>query len=156
MPPVNTYKQGAVGTADRVANFQPESWSPTVHKALPYNRFPMTTIMDAMAKGSGTIDSRFHHWSEEAHTPYYGTILDVYTDVLSTAYVSGGVEGTPIYIAVTAAAPVIAFAVARPSTDTPAAPKAGFPKVNVTRSVPPDVRTLMKPPFNWSTTPSQA
>jgi hypothetical protein len=103
MPPVNTYKQGAVGTADRVANFQPESWSPTVHKALPYNRFPMTTIMDAMAKGSGTIDSRFHHWSEEAHTPYYGTILDVYTDVLSTAYVSGGVEGTPIYIAVTAA-----------------------------------------------------
>jgi hypothetical protein len=27
MPPVNTYKQGAVGTADRVANFQPESLS---------------------------------------------------------------------------------------------------------------------------------
>ena len=102
MPPVNTFKQGAVGTNDRVADFQPESWSPTVHKALPYNQFPFTTIMDAMAKGSGTIDSRFHHWPEEAFTPYYGDILDVYTDVLTTAYVSGGVEGTPIYIAVTA------------------------------------------------------
>jgi hypothetical protein len=70
MPPVNTYKQGAVGTNDRVANFQPESWSPTVHKALPYNQFPMMAIMDAMAKGSGTIDSRFHHWPEEAYTPH--------------------------------------------------------------------------------------
>lgn len=101
MPPVNTYLQGAVGTGDRVANIHDESWSPTVTTALPYNQFPMTTIMDAMAKGSGTIDSRYHHWFEEAYTPYYGTVLDVYTDVLSTAYSSGGVDGTPVYVTVT-------------------------------------------------------
>lgn len=101
MPPVNTFKQGAVGTGDRVADFHPESWSPTVHKALPYNKFPMMTIMDAMMKGSGSIDSRFHHWPEEAYVPYFGDVLDVYTDVLSTAYTSGGVEGTPLYVSVT-------------------------------------------------------
>lgn len=103
MPPVNTFKQGAVGTTDRGANFHPESWSPTTHKALPYNRFPMTAIMDAMAKGTGTIKSRFHHWSEEAYVPYYGTVLDVYTNILSSAYTSGGVEGTVLYLSMTAA-----------------------------------------------------
>ena len=104
MPPVNTFTQGAVGTGDRVSDIHAESWNPAVHKALPYHKFPMMTIMDAMAKGSGTISSRKHHWWEEAWEPYHGAILDVYTNAsLATAYVSGGVEGTALYIAVTAA-----------------------------------------------------
>lgn len=104
MPPVNTFKQGAVGTTDRVANIHQESWNPVPSKALPFNRFPMLTVMDAMSKGSGTIKSRYHHWFEEAYVPYYGTVLDVYTAAnLSSAYSSGGVEGTSLYVTVSAA-----------------------------------------------------
>lgn len=103
MPPVNTYMQGPVGTGDRVANIQPESWSPTVTLAIAYNQFPMTAIMDKMAMGSGTIDSRYHHWFEEAEAHYYGDVLDVYTNAgLTSAYSSGAVEGTALYVTVTA------------------------------------------------------
>ena len=105
MPPTNTFVQGMIGTGDRVANIHPESWNPNVHRILPYERFPMMTILDNMAKnaGGGKIDSRKHHWWQEAYNAYYGDVTDVYTNAsLATAYSSGGVAGDVLYFKVTA------------------------------------------------------
>ena len=106
MPPTNTFVQGMIGTGDRVSNIHPESWNPNPHKILPYNRFPMMTVLDNLAQnaGGGKIDSRKHHWWQEAYNAYYGTVVDVYTNAsLVTAYSSGGVAGDVLFFKVTAA-----------------------------------------------------
>ena len=99
----NTFMQGPVGTTDRVANIHPESWNTTPFKQLAYEQFPMMTLLDEMAKGESPIKSRIHHWWNEAFNPYFGAVLDVYTNAsLVSAYSSGGVVGSVLFFAVTA------------------------------------------------------
>lgn len=103
MPPTNTFVQGSVGTTDRIANIQPESWSPTIDRQLPYEQFPLMTMLNSMSD-SERIESRKHHWPEEAFNDYIGAVTDVYTNAsLATAYTSGGVIGTVLYFKVTEA-----------------------------------------------------
>ena len=103
MPPTNTFVQGSVGTTDRIANIQPESWSPTIDRQLPFSKFPLMTMLNSMSD-SEKIESRKHHWPEEAFNEYVGAVTDVYTNSsLITAYSSGGVVGTVLYFKVTAA-----------------------------------------------------
>lgn len=103
MPLTNTFVQGAVGTTDRVANIHPESWNTTPFVQLAYEQFPMMTLLDEMARNEKPIKSRIHHWWNEAYNPYFGAVLDVYTNAsLASAYSSGGVVGSVLFFAVTA------------------------------------------------------
>ena len=101
MAPSQTFLRGAVTTTDRVTNVHRESWRQNIHTQVPIGRAPLTGFM--MAMGSKELKSRHHNWPVEPFDAQRGDVLDVYTDsALSSAYASGGVVGTTLYISMTA------------------------------------------------------
>lgn len=97
MPPNDTYYAGAVDTDTRVSNIQPEEWFPTIKKLQLMRTAPITAILNAT--GSETTRSRKFHWWQHDELKTYGSVTDVYTDVaLSSAYSSGGVVGSILYV----------------------------------------------------------
>lgn len=93
-----TIKRGAVATTDREANFHPEHWDRKIHRLEM--GYPILQLMKKKQK----VDDPVYHFSEQPTMDRSIDILDVYTDAgLSSAYASGGVEGTTLYLAATAA-----------------------------------------------------
>lgn len=98
--PNDTYHQGAVTTADRIADIHPQSWDPSIHKIVPYRQFPLVAILNGM--GGEPVDSIVHNWPNQNFDGCNGTITDVYTTAaLSSAYASGGVVDQALYFKVT-------------------------------------------------------
>lgn len=94
--------RGAVSTDLRTSNIHPENWNPDVYMQQITGRAPMTAILMAMGKGS--TKSKTHHWWQKAYNSMNGAVVDVYSDAaLSSAYASGGVSGSILYISLTTA-----------------------------------------------------
>jgi hypothetical protein len=86
---------GMRSTADWVTNQRPENWRETILMLYPNGQMPLTGIL-SLAKPEVTNDPVFHWWTEEL-TTQSGAVTGIYTDALSTAYVSGGVAGDYLY-----------------------------------------------------------
>lgn len=97
MADLETILRGFVATSDRDSKLHPEAWRRKVYKILPVGDAPLTAFLQAM--GSEPTPSRHMHWFEQQYPEQRGSVTDVYTDVaLSSAYASGGVVGSALYL----------------------------------------------------------
>lgn len=91
---------GMRGNGDWVADQRPMNWRQQILYLYPNGMAPLTAILSMM--GSEKIDdSQFHWWTQE-QTAVGGAVSGVYTTPdLGTAYVTGGVAGSIVYVTVT-------------------------------------------------------
>lgn len=93
---------GMRGTGDWVANQRPENWRQMFLRLYPNGSAPLTAIMSML--GSESVDDPHFHWWNKGFPAQAGVVTNVYTDpALSSAYTSGGVAGTILYVKVSQA-----------------------------------------------------
>lgn len=98
---------GMRGTGDWVTDQRPKNWRETILFLYPNGSMPLTAIMSKM-KSEKTDDPQFYWWTKTLPTQS-ATVTGVYTDSgLTSAYSSGGVTGSALYLKM-AAADVIHF-----------------------------------------------
>lgn len=88
---------GMAGVSDFVTNERPENWRAGLLRQEPNGDAPLTALTALMP--SRTVDDElFHHWRKDLPTQRV-TITGVYTNAaLTTAYVSGGVVGSRVFL----------------------------------------------------------
>lgn len=88
---------GMRGNGDWVADQRPKNWRETILFLYPNGSMPLTAIMSKM-KNQKTDDPEYYWWTKSLATQR-AAITGVYTDaILMTAYTSGGVVGSVLYI----------------------------------------------------------
>jgi hypothetical protein len=93
---------GMRGNGDWVTDQRPKNWRETMLFLYPNGSMPLTAIMSKM-KSEKTDDPQYYWWTKMLPNQA-ATVTGVYTDTaLLTAYVSGGVVGTVLYLKVSAA-----------------------------------------------------
>lgn len=98
------YFFGMRDTGDWVSNQRPESWEEMILRLFPNGSAPLTAMLAKM-KQKNVTDPIHHWWRKTLPTQRVtGTAgAFVYTDVLSTPYVSGGAAAATLYVKMTAA-----------------------------------------------------
>ena len=98
---------GMRGNGDWVTDQRPKNWRETMLFLYPNGSMPLTAIMSKM-KSEKTDDPQYYWWTKTLPNQA-ATVTGVYTDSgMLTAYTSGGVAGTALYIKM-AAASIIHF-----------------------------------------------
>jgi len=92
---------GMRGTDDWVANQRPQNWREMILRLYPNGQAPLTAIMSKM--GSEKTTDPIYHWWQKSLPDQRAVVTGVYTDVLSTAYTSGGAAGDTLYVKMSAA-----------------------------------------------------
>ena len=93
---------GMRGNGDWAADQRPKNWREAILYLYPNGSMPLTAIMSKM-KSEKTDDPQFYWWTKLLPSQA-ATVTGVYTDAaLSSAYVSGGVAGSVLYIKMVAA-----------------------------------------------------
>lgn len=93
--------RGMVAVQDRAANIHQEDWRRKAYEVMPQGRTPVTKFL-MQTPGKATT-SRITHWWIIPFNAMQGTVTDVFTDsALASAYSSGGVSGTTLYLKLTA------------------------------------------------------
>lgn len=92
---------GMRGTGDWVTDERPKNWRETILRLYPNGDAPLTAILAKM-KSERTDDPQYHWWDKGLPTQG-GAATNVYTDVLSTAYTTGGAVGDVLYVKAAAA-----------------------------------------------------
>jgi hypothetical protein len=88
---------GMRGSGDWVTDARPKNWRETILFLYPNGSMPLTAIMAKM-KSEKTDDPQYYWWTKLLPTQA-ATVTGVYTDsTLLTAYGSGGVVGTIVYL----------------------------------------------------------
>jgi len=87
---------GMRGTGDWVTHQMPENWREVILRLFPNGSAPLTAIMSKM-KSESTDSPIFHWWDKELPTQR-AAITGIYTDVLSSAYTTGGTLGATLYV----------------------------------------------------------
>lgn len=88
---------GMRGTGDWVTNQRPQNWRETILFLDPNGSAPLTAMLSMMANES-TDDPHFHFWTEILPRQG-GAVTNVFLDEgLSSAYISGGVEGDTVFV----------------------------------------------------------
>jgi len=101
MPLTENFTRGLVGIDDRLANIHPEAWDREVIKQK-MRVAPIHTF--GSRGGRKKTESRKWNWFEHPDADGQGTVTDVYTDSgLSSTYESGGIDGTTLYLKMSAA-----------------------------------------------------
>lgn len=96
------YVRGVLATTSVAADIHPQEWSPEIHKIIPAGRAPFAAIL--MGSGSDVTRSKDFNWWSEPFPEQRGTITAIGTDAdAGTAYTSGAIVGTPLYLKMTAA-----------------------------------------------------
>lgn len=91
---------GMRGTGDWVTDQRPKNWRETILFLYPNGSMPLTAIMSKM-KSEKTDDPQFYWWTKTLPTQS-ASVTGVYTDSgLTSAYSSGGVAGTTLYLKMT-------------------------------------------------------
>ena len=93
--------RGAVTTGDRGAYMHPEEWRKSKYEEMPVGNAPLLSFAQRMS--TLPTPSKIFHWTAQAFCKQRGSVTDVYTDMGITAYTSGGVLGTPLYLKMAAA-----------------------------------------------------
>lgn len=93
---------GVVTTSDRRPEFKQWDMDRKVFEQSIHQRAPLNMFLDKI--GSQETTTKLFYWSDMPFQGWRGTVLDVYTNsALSSAYSSGGVVGSNLFFAVTAA-----------------------------------------------------
>jgi hypothetical protein len=87
---------GMRGNGDWITNQEPENWRETILFLFPNGDAPLTAVMSKMASEK-TTDPKFH-WFEKGLPAQRATVTNVFTDILSTAYTTGGTAGDALYV----------------------------------------------------------
>lgn len=87
---------GMRGNGDWITNQEPENWRETILFLFPNGDAPLTAVMSKMASEK-TTDPKFH-WFEKGLPAQRATVTNVFTDILSTAYTTGGAAGDALYV----------------------------------------------------------
>jgi hypothetical protein len=88
---------GMRGTGDWVTDERPKDWRETILFLYPNGSAPLTAILSKM-KSEKTDDAEFNWWTKMLPTQR-AAITGVWTNTaLNSAYTSGGVVGTTLYI----------------------------------------------------------
>lgn len=96
-----TVIRGPVSTGDRDSVMKKEERRRSVYKQLPMGKTPVMKMLKLMP--SKPTRRSIVDWSYDPYVASNGTVTDVYTDAaLSSAYASGGVDGTPLFLKVSA------------------------------------------------------
>ena len=91
---------GMRGTGDWATDQRPKNWRETILFLYPNGSMPLTAIMSKM-KSEKTDDPQFYWWTKLLPTQA-AAVTGVYTDSgLTSAYTSGGVAGSLIYLKMT-------------------------------------------------------
>lgn len=92
---------GMRGTGDWATDQRPTNYRESILFLYPNGSMPLTAIMSKM-KSEKTDDPQFSWWTKTLPTQA-GTVTGVYTDVaLSSAYTSGAVAGSVLYLKMSA------------------------------------------------------
>jgi len=78
------------------SDMRPKNWREGVLYLFPNGDTPLTGILSKMSEQK-VDDPQFSWWTQGLPTQA-GAVTDVYTDVLTTAYTTGGVAGQPLYV----------------------------------------------------------
>ena len=92
---------GMRGDGNWTTGQRPLNWREGILYLYPNGSAPLTAMLSKM-KSEKTDDPEFNWWTKTLPTQR-ATVTGIYTDVLSTAYVSGGVAGNTIYLKMSAA-----------------------------------------------------
>ena len=88
---------GMVGSGDFSAEERPKNWRQKILQLYPNGDAPLTAIMSKMSSES-TDDPEFN-WFEKLLATQAGATTGIYTDSsLTTAYTSGAIVGTVVYL----------------------------------------------------------
>ena len=87
---------GMRGTGDWADDQRPMSWRKMILRQFPNGDAPLTAMLSKM-KSEVTTDPQYHWWTKSL-PGQAGAITDIYTDVLSTSYTSGGAAGDTLYV----------------------------------------------------------
>lgn len=88
------------GTGDWVADQRPMNWREQILYLYPNGQAPLTAILSML--GSEKVDDPQFHWWTQEQSAVAGAVAGIYTlPDLSAAYVSGGVAGDVLYVAIT-------------------------------------------------------
>jgi hypothetical protein len=87
---------GMRGNGDWVTDQRPKNWREAVLYLYPNGDAPLTGILSQMSEEK--VDDPEFNWWTKGLASQAGSVTGVYTDVLSTAYTSGGVVGTVLYV----------------------------------------------------------
>lgn len=92
---------GMRGTGDWVENERPENWRQGILLLYPNGSAPLTAMLSKMGE-ERTTDPHFHWWTKSlADQAGSFTAGEIYTDAaMSSAYTSGGVVGSILYVKV--------------------------------------------------------
>lgn len=92
---------GMRGTGDWQTDQRPKNWREGILRLYPNGMAPLTAIM-SMLGSEKTDDAEFNWWTKAFPTQSVAT-TGIYTDALSTPYVSGAVAGGTLYVKMSAA-----------------------------------------------------
>ena len=93
---------GMRGTGEWVSNQQPEDYRESVLYLYPNGNTPLTAIMSML--GSRRVYDPTYNWWTKTLPAQGGAVTNVFTDPsLASAYTSGGVAGTTLYVNAAAA-----------------------------------------------------
>jgi hypothetical protein len=92
---------GMRGNGDWATDQRPKNWRETMLFLFPNGDAPLTALLSKM-KSEKTDDPEFYWWEKGLPTQR-ATATGVYTDVLSTAYTTGGESGDVLYVKMSAA-----------------------------------------------------
>jgi hypothetical protein len=87
---------GMRGNGDWATDERPKSWRETILYLYPNGMAPLTAMMSKMGEEKVT-DPEFNWWTQKLPTQS-GAITGIFTDVLSTPYVSGGAAAATLYV----------------------------------------------------------
>lgn len=105
----NTYFLGMRGTNDFAENEAPENWRQGILTLYPNGSAPLTALTALMPSEQLTKGPHFHWWTRVMPTQRVD-ITGVYTNAaLSSAYASGGVAGTVLYLKTSDATNIVQF-----------------------------------------------
>ena len=91
---------GALVTSDRIDGIHQPSRNPNVTRYTPFDKaYPTLWRLDKIAKASKmTVDANERIWYQSAYNGLTGTVGDIWTGTDGTAYTSGGVVGSSLYL----------------------------------------------------------
>lgn len=78
------------------SDMRPKNWRETVLYLYPNGDAPLTAILSKMEEEK--VDDPQYYWWTQGLPTQAGAVTEVYTDVLSTAYTTGGVAGQVLYV----------------------------------------------------------
>ena len=78
------------------SDMRPKNWREGVLYLFPNGDAPLTAILSKMSEEK--VDDPQYYWWTQGLPAQAGTVSEVYTDVLTTAYITGGVVGDTLYV----------------------------------------------------------